>query len=233
MRTSSQDERPWQNKETLESLYIEQDNSIREIAEELGCGRRTVTNWLYRTEVKEPKGNEPYHDGERLKKLYVEERLSYDEIAEQFDCSDLTIQRWLARHGITREKVDASEAPWRDKDRIYTLYSGLGLTCREAGEILGCSHDCARRWLHKFDIEIKDPKYREWEVIRRLRDDDSLTTQQPSGELEVPQRLLNDKTPVSSGKWLEIYLPPNTSHPGPISRGTIEENSTNYTEIKA
>jgi hypothetical protein len=38
-------ERPWRDEETLEESYS-RHHSIRKVAEELGCGKETVRNWM-------------------------------------------------------------------------------------------------------------------------------------------------------------------------------------------
>ncbi len=58
-----------------------------------------------------------------------------------------------------------SETPWRNADRLRSLYIDEGLTTREAGEKLGCSRKTVENWLKKHDIEKSKP----WEDEERLR----------------------------------------------------------------
>lgn len=41
-------DRPWQDRDTLERMYFEEGLTQGEIAERLGCARRTITKWFGR-----------------------------------------------------------------------------------------------------------------------------------------------------------------------------------------
>lgn len=182
--------KPWRDKEILQRLYVDNDLSAQDISEKLGCSKRTVTNWLYKKNIKQPSGNKPYHDEDKLRQLYVKEQLSPEEIAKKFDCSHLTVQRWVTRHNISGEKEEKKDKKWRDEKTLRDLYCGLGLTGREVGDVLGCSHDCIHRWLKRNDIEIKDPKYRNWKIIKSLRENDKLTTEKLAEKFGVSDEII-------------------------------------------
>ena len=42
---------PWRDKETLYRLYIEEELSLQEVAEKLGCDDRTVRDWMKKHEI--------------------------------------------------------------------------------------------------------------------------------------------------------------------------------------
>lgn len=177
----------WRDKEVLKRLYNDESLSAQDISDELDCGRRTVTNWLYKHGLKEPSGNKPYHNRNKIKRLYVDQGLTSEEIADQFGCSHLTIERWVTRHDLSGQRArKGGDHPWRDEERLRELYCGLGLTNREIGNILDCSGFCVSRWLKSKNIEIKNPKYRNWDEIIRLRDSGGLSVEELSDELDVP-----------------------------------------------
>ncbi|MFB6233450.1 MAG: helix-turn-helix domain-containing protein [Haloarculaceae archaeon] len=182
--------KPWRDKETLQRLYVDENLSAHDISEKLNCSKRTITNWLYKKDIKQPSGNEPYHDEDKLRNLYVKEQLSAEDIAEKFGCSHLTVERWVTRHDISGEKEENKDKKWRDEKTLRDLYCGLGLTGREVGDILGCSHDCIHRWLNRNDIEIKDPKYRDWKIIENLRENDELTTEKLARRFDVSNEII-------------------------------------------
>lgn len=208
----SQD-RPWRDEGTLRRLYDEEGKSAREISNELDCGKRTITNWLYRTGIKEPSGNEPYHDKERVEELYVEQGLSSEEIAERFDCSHLTVERWVTRHDLSGQRNKGGDKPWRDEERLRELYCGLGLTNREAGEILDCSGYCVSRWLKKKNIDVKDPKYRNWNEIKKIRNSD-ITIEEAAERLEAPAETIEGQLARYQSEILNDGIPSRHESPG-------------------
>lgn len=44
-------EHPWRDKEILQSLYCEEELSLREVGDRLNCNRETVRNWLDRYDI--------------------------------------------------------------------------------------------------------------------------------------------------------------------------------------
>lgn len=100
---------PWQDKSTLIKLYIEEDKSTRQIANELGCEASTVSRWLDEHNINKQKR---YEDPVLLERLYRQERLSEKEIANRFSCSASTIHRKLVKYDIDRRPPahDASDS---------------------------------------------------------------------------------------------------------------------------
>lgn len=89
---------PWQDKDRLERLYLEEHLSSREIGERLGCSKTTVLKWLDRHGIEK----QPYDDEELLRRLYWEEGKSTQEIAERFGITDTGVRVVMDRHGIER-----------------------------------------------------------------------------------------------------------------------------------
>lgn len=226
MTATQSENKPWRDEQTLRDLYLNQELSAREISEKLDCGRRTVTNWLYRNDIKSPSGNQPYHNKQLLEELYFEEDLSIEEIAEKWDCAELTVRRWMMRHNLSK-KQKHSDAPWRDEERLDELYSGLGLTMRETGDILGCSHDCIRRWLQKFDINITVPRYREWSHIKQLRSSDELTVEDIAEDLDVSLNVIERQNARYQNEVVKNQPAPQHQSPGE-SKPWHDEDKLHY-----
>lgn len=113
------DDTPWRNEELLRRMYVEEEMSTIEIADEWGCGTSTVTKWLHKHEIQTrtpseaaPTGEEhPHHDGRKstpeelkdeslLREWYGEQKLTTGEIAQCVGCSPTAVQTWLRKHGI-------------------------------------------------------------------------------------------------------------------------------------
>lgn len=46
--STDHDEKPWQEEDTLNELYVEKDMTMQEVADELGCSAATIKKWLDR-----------------------------------------------------------------------------------------------------------------------------------------------------------------------------------------
>lgn len=103
--TETRDDYPWRDKNVLEQRYIIEDDSIREIADDLNCSTATIHKWLERHDLLEPDEPRPWQDSGRLRELYKRHQLSSYEIADRWDCAPSTVRTWLQRHDIeTRRK---------------------------------------------------------------------------------------------------------------------------------
>ena len=102
-------------KEYYEKLYCEEGLSLADIAEGLGCGVPTVSNWLRRYGIttrslplaqklrhlkNKPKHIKHQHSKELYEKLYWQERLSITAIAKVLGCSTARVHFWLKRYNI-------------------------------------------------------------------------------------------------------------------------------------
>lgn len=104
----------YQDPIVLGALYHGQQMSQRQIAEELGCSRHTIINWMEKNgiETREqtgPSRTEPYKDEETLRELYHEQELSTYDIAEKFDVVGETIAKWLNKLDIEHPGPDEAK----------------------------------------------------------------------------------------------------------------------------
>lgn len=65
-------DRPWRNESILRLLYCEQENSLRETADRLGCSPETVRQWLHRYSIETRTANH-----EKVQPCYEVNRQGY------------------------------------------------------------------------------------------------------------------------------------------------------------
>lgn len=182
--------KPWQDKETLERLYVEEDMTVYEVGDELGCSHETINRWTTKLDV----GTEesPWKDEERLERLYLEEELPVEEVAERLNCGVYAAQRWLDRYGITNFNVK----PWKDEEKLGELYHDKGLSALDIGQRWDCSRSTICRWLGEFDIETGLSKFSE-EALRELWVNEGLEAG------EIAARL--DCSATAVYRWIREY----------------------------
>ena len=92
----------WENghitREEIQNLYIDQDMSLKEVAEVLGCNKGSVAVRASMFKLTKRKNI----SDERLTQLYVHEGLSVQEIAEQEGYKVTTIRTYLSRRNIRK-----------------------------------------------------------------------------------------------------------------------------------
>lgn len=111
---------------TLRRLYVEQEKSASEIADELGCHKPSVLYWLRKHGIERRRRQDPavpeLEDAELMKWLYVGQRKTQREIAAELGCKSGNVSYWLRKHGIeTRDgpNVGVESAHWRGGHSIY------------------------------------------------------------------------------------------------------------------
>lgn len=158
---------PWRDEAVLRELYVEQGMTVREIGDELGCSKATVSKRMDRYDIPAREGipgssERPWRDKEVLQELYEEQGLRHREIAEKLGCAHRTVGEWLDRHGIEKrgelwrivQKNNPSRA-WTNRELLYELHIQQELSPTEIAEELGCSLHTISRWLKKHDIPQK------------------------------------------------------------------------------
>jgi transposase len=148
---------PWQDPDTLRELYVEKRLTQPEIAERLGCGDSTISNWLERHDIKLP-----WKDESTMRRLYEDERMSQSEIADHLDCDVQTVERWMPRHGIegraNSESVRLARLPEKahailtDKQRLAELYVGEKMPASEIAETLDVARSTANLYLKRHGL---------------------------------------------------------------------------------
>jgi transposase-like protein len=104
---------------------------------------------------------ESYKDEGTLRFLYWEKNRPMTEIADEFGVATDTIRYWMDKFGIERrDKSDAhrlrharNDAPYKDKESLYTEYVVNGRTSEELANEWECDQTTILNWLDKFGIE--------------------------------------------------------------------------------
>lgn len=189
--------RPWADADTLRKLYVDERLSQSEIAERLGCGDSTISNWLDEHGI-----TLPWKDGDVMRELYHGQQLSFAQIADELDCSESTVETWIERHGIetrdTPESVmlaahdDAALSVLRDRDTLHERYVEDKQPPADIAAEIGCGTNTVRRWLRRHGIELRDQSeaaawsYDHANDLRVLRDADALREWYHDNEKSIP-----------------------------------------------
>lgn len=176
-------EQPWQKREVLEDLYVDQQLSQSEIADELGCTKSTVGRWLDKHDIETREGGDPCVQGdtpwrneETLRRLYVDEGMSTNAIGEELGCHGPTVARWLRNHGIEVRDHGTHQDPKHPKladgDWLSEQYEEKYRTTAEIASELDTSRSNVRRWMKKAGIELRNqlPKRPELDDEEQLRE---------------------------------------------------------------
>lgn len=103
------EKQPWHDEQTLRELYINQELSIADVADELNCSSSAVTEWLDRHDIPTRPRNDPPPDElqnpDKLRELYWDRGLSTYKIAERVDRVPSKVYDWLKRHNIETRSV--------------------------------------------------------------------------------------------------------------------------------
>lgn len=148
---------PYKNSETLRELYIDKGLSLREVADELGCSKRTVQRWMDNHGIPtDPSTHDqtgPWRDRETMVELYKERGLSIQQVADELGTAQGTIQSWLDKHDIeTRESYKHTDFEWQDEKTLRNLHLEKQIPASEIADAFGCSAGTIRNWLDEFGI---------------------------------------------------------------------------------
>jgi len=155
---SNPDNAPWQDKETLEKLYIDEGLTCPEIGDRFGVSGSTVDEWRRRLGV-----TRLYKREQWLDKKFNGEGLTIREIAEEADCARKTAAEWLDKLGVRSEEDRPAdyveEKAWHDPEMLKELYHGEELSAKRVADRLGCSPQTVRHWLIEFGIPRRSAGY--------------------------------------------------------------------------
>jgi len=126
----------------LEEQYIEEQQSLWDIAQEVGCSQRQVKEWLQDIGIEirgvsEVHINDKLKDEEKMREFYEEQELSVAKIAEKLNSSHSMVKYWLKTHNIElrsqREEISGEKNPhWKGGHAPY----GKGWTKEKRKKVL-------------------------------------------------------------------------------------------------
>ena len=175
-------------KELLIQLYVNEELTTMQIAEELGVNRQTICNKLSEFSIpkkdtrfkKKPKGKKilkrvpKYKDKSDFEKVYKELK-SMDLLAEHYNINITTAFNWKRKHGIkainqfSRKAIEEINKgkPWCNKDTLKEYYSKYSIY--DLASMWSCDPTTISKWLKKFNIPRRTPA-EQWELRTKFGD---------------------------------------------------------------
>lgn len=163
----------------LRKKYCDEMLTIKEISDEVNTSKQTIHKWLNKNDI-ETRGDhvrthvisngdkdeaQKYKTKEWLREQYVSQNKSMSEIAEMIDVSMNTVCGWLHKAGIDTREGGCSDKvieqlrieQLANKSWLYEKYIEEDMTMAEISEIVGCSIPSVSNWLHRHNIETREP----------------------------------------------------------------------------
>lgn len=162
-------EKPYQDKEVLESLYPA--HSQKEVAEILGVSVWTINKWIHKLGIEVPSSNGRVRgDAEKAADLGVsceQLRQDYDQLgthkklARKHHTSGTVIRYMMGKCSIankpTGPKPQSGDLRYRDLDWLQSQVD-LGLSQAQIADKVGVHSDTLTRWMAK--LERREPRTR-------------------------------------------------------------------------
>jgi len=93
----------YRDKDELRRLYVEQEMSQSEIADDYNVTQGTISKWVERHNIKRPLRDEQY-----LRQKYHDEGLSLSELADEIGCWKGSVGKAMDRFGIERRSTKSN-----------------------------------------------------------------------------------------------------------------------------
>jgi AraC-like DNA-binding protein len=168
----------------LYQKYVDEDLTLNQLAEEIGCSVDHLNDRLIKLDVQKadttpskPAVRSKYprvFDEDWLRKKYINENMMSDEIADTVGCSSSHIRSKLADFGIRKYEPppELKNEPW-----LRERFINEGLSDREIAAMIGVNPSVVAdaRKAHGITREAKYPKLRDDEWLRRNWEDELLT----------------------------------------------------------
>jgi transposase-like protein len=160
-------ERPWQDKDTLVELYVEEGLTTTEIGEKLDCGEGTVWRWLDKHDIpRRNRGPKRTHtelsDPDWLREQYVDEKKTAYEIAQELGCSDVNVYYWMNKHGLeTRSEHNGqllADERLADKSWLREKHYDDQWSYRKIASECGVHPSSVQQWMERHGLEYQAKK---------------------------------------------------------------------------
>lgn len=137
---------PWEDRQTLASLYWDEGLTIAGVADRLGCKDHLIAEWMGKLAV-------PRRDAAEAM-LASTNKIDADpsELSpsmENLDAYRPLVDQMIADSG----EEDYAIAPWRSYDILAMLHGEYDLRPAEMAAVLGCHHGTVTKWLYDLDVE--------------------------------------------------------------------------------
>lgn len=170
-------------KDLLEELYVVNKMTLREIADELGVSRQTISNKLksynitirngeYLNSIKKVKvklvKRKKYRDKKEFEKVYKDLK-SIDLVAKHFKIDVKTAFQWKKIHNIPAIKAFSHKGkykincgkPYANKEWLESMYSKYSL--EDLSKMLNCHASTIGKWCKRFGIKTRSIK-EQWDL---------------------------------------------------------------------
>jgi len=100
-------DKPYRDAEVLRELYLEQDLTSQEVADELGCAKSTVLRWLNKHGIEKTQFqavNPVSRSPEEIESMYYDDKKTIYDIAELEGCSSTAVQHFFEHHDIETDQ---------------------------------------------------------------------------------------------------------------------------------
>jgi thymidylate synthase ThyX len=114
----------YKDKNWLYDKFMIANCSLKDMAKETGCVKRTISYWLNKYGLKKGRWsdyNPIYKDKTWLYENYYVNNYSLSEMAVQANCSIFTIRTWLRKHRLQKKmcEINMQRVPW-NKGKTYS-----------------------------------------------------------------------------------------------------------------
>jgi len=114
--------KPWKNKDTLSTLYVEEDLTLNTIAEPFGLTIQAIKYWVNKHELE--RITPEWQKESVLRELYLERDMTVFEVGDELGCSGVTVSRYLRRHDIGERKPGNGEFHATIHPSVFTRSDG-------------------------------------------------------------------------------------------------------------
>lgn len=200
------------SRDLLYKLYVEEEMTLKQISEELGVSRQTVSNKLSEYGItirnsnyirsqkakKKPKLKKilKYQIKDNFEKAYKELK-SLELVAKYFGISQDTAYEWKKRHNIKTIKEYSKEGkdrlninkPYANKEWLENMYAKY--SWEELGKMLNCSPTTLSKWGIKFGIKTRSVK-EQWDL--KSKNGTRVVKKEDEFDLQAYKRAYVDKS---------------------------------------
>jgi DNA-binding CsgD family transcriptional regulator len=144
----------------LRRWYVEQQWTIMQIADELGCSEFRIYTAMRRHGIPSRPGGSrhkqaPVVDAQRLRELYLGERLSDADIARALGLNTFQVTTRRRELGITRSNPTKPPPPQPSAADLRRLYTEQGLTLEQLAHRYATSRTVVRDWLKTAGVPVR------------------------------------------------------------------------------
>lgn len=152
------------DKNWLKNMYINEENSLKEVAETCGCSGETVRTWLNKHNIERRDSSERVNtncDRKHKNKNWLEETYketnSLYKTADVCGCTASTINKWMKKFNIERTGNSSNcSKKHTNKSWLQEKFVEDRLPVKEIAKCCGCSNTVILKFVEKFELSRED-----------------------------------------------------------------------------